>query len=50
MRITNRLTSEELLLVEDSESDTELILRALKTINLAHKVHAVKDGGGGFSA
>ncbi|TMI24736.1 response regulator [Candidatus Bathyarchaeota archaeon] len=44
MRNTSRSTSEELLLAEDSETDTELTLRALKTINLAQKVHAVKDG------
>lgn len=34
----------ELLLVEDNDNDLELPLRALKKINLANKVHVVRDG------
>ena len=34
----------EVLLVEDSENDAELTLRALKKHNLANKVLWVKDG------
>lgn len=35
---------DELLLVEDSDTDLELTLRALKSISLANKVHVVRDG------
>lgn len=34
----------ELLLVEDNRNDMELTLRALKSVNLADKVLAVRDG------
>lgn len=34
----------ELLLVEDNDNDLELSLRALKKINIANKVHVVRDG------
>jgi CheY-like chemotaxis protein len=34
----------EILLVEDNPQDVELTLRALRTHNLANKVHVVKDG------
>jgi CheY-like chemotaxis protein len=34
----------EILLVEDNESDLELTLRALRKVNLANKVLAVRDG------
>jgi CheY-like chemotaxis protein len=34
----------EILLVEDNPNDAELTLRALKTHNLANRVHHVKDG------
>lgn len=34
----------EILLVEDNPRDVELTLRALKTRNLANKVHVAKDG------
>ncbi|HEY2090768.1 MAG TPA: response regulator [Thermoanaerobaculia bacterium] len=34
----------EILLVEDNEGDLELTLRALKKVNLANKVLAVRDG------
>ncbi len=34
----------EILLVEDNENDIELAIRALKTNNLANKVHVAKDG------
>jgi CheY-like chemotaxis protein len=34
----------EILLVEDNESDLELTLRALRKVNLANKVRAVRDG------
>jgi two-component system, response regulator len=34
----------EILLVEDSEADVELTLRALKSGNLANNVHVVSDG------
>ncbi|HEV8432816.1 MAG TPA: response regulator [Thermoanaerobaculia bacterium] len=34
----------EILLVEDNETDLELTLRALRKINLANKVAAVRDG------
>ncbi|HEY2323080.1 MAG TPA: response regulator [Thermoanaerobaculia bacterium] len=34
----------EILLVEDSETDLELTLRALRKVNLANKVLAVRDG------
>lgn len=34
----------EILLVEDSATDAELALRALKRFNLANHVHWVKDG------
>ena len=34
----------EILLVEDNESDLELTLRALRKVNLANKVFAVRDG------
>jgi len=34
----------EILLVEDSPSDAEMTLRALRRNNLANKVHRVKDG------
>ena len=34
----------EILLVEDNETDVELTLRALRRVNLANKVLAVRDG------
>jgi two-component system response regulator len=34
----------EILLVEDNETDLELTLRALRKVNLANKVLAVRDG------
>ncbi len=34
----------DILLVEDSEADVELTLRALRSGNLANKVHVVSDG------
>jgi CheY-like chemotaxis protein len=34
----------EILLVEDNETDLELALRALRKVNLANKVLAVRDG------
>lgn len=34
----------EILLVEDSPTDAELALRALRRFNLANRVHWVKDG------
>jgi len=34
----------EVLLVEDNMQDAELTIRALKKINLANKLHHVKDG------
>lgn len=37
-------TRGELLVVEDNENDVELILRAIKSINLLNKVHVIRDG------
>ncbi|HXV86924.1 MAG TPA: response regulator [Gemmatimonadales bacterium] len=34
----------EILLVEDSPNDVELTMRALKHVNLANRIHAVRDG------
>ena len=34
----------ELLLVEDNMHDAELTIRSLKKVNLANKLHHVKDG------
>ena len=34
----------EILLVEDNPEDRELTLRALRTVNLANRVHTVEDG------
>lgn len=34
----------EILLVEDNLEDRELTLRALRTVNLANRVHCVEDG------
>jgi CheY-like chemotaxis protein len=34
----------EILLVEDNETDLELTLRALRRVNLAHRLLAVRDG------
>ena len=40
----SQMSSGELLIVEDSDDDLELTLRALKGINLLDKVRAVRDG------
>ncbi len=40
----SKLDAVEILLVEDDENDIELTMRALKTNNLANKVHVAKDG------
>jgi CheY-like chemotaxis protein len=34
----------EILLVEDNANDVELTLRALKKVNLANRIHVVRDG------
>jgi two-component system response regulator len=34
----------DILLVEDSEADAELTLRALRSANLANPIHVVRDG------
>jgi two-component system response regulator len=38
----------EILLIEDSVSDAEMIIRALKTLNLGNQVHHVKEGNEGL--
>lgn len=40
----SKTTGVELLVVEDNENDLELIMRALKSINLRNKVYAARDG------
>ncbi len=40
----SRQDAVEILLVEDDENDIELTMRALKTNNLANRVHVAKDG------
>jgi two-component system response regulator len=40
----NNNQSIEILLVEDNQSDVELVLRAFKKSNLANKIHVVTDG------
>src|SRR2546427_10530867 len=34
----------DLVVIEDTPSDVELIMRALKSVNLANKVHVSQDG------
>jgi len=40
----NEIDQVEILLVEDSKTDAEMTLRALRRNNLANRVHWVKDG------
>lgn len=42
--MSNKLNEVEILLVEDNMSDAELIIRALRKVNLANHLIHVKDG------
>ena len=42
--MTDNLEQVEILVVEDNPNDYELTVRALKKINLANKIHWVRDG------
>ena len=42
--MNNKLNEVEILLVEDNMSDAELIIRALRKVNLANHLIHVKDG------